>query len=48
MMNLTDWARRQGIHPQTAYRWFCEGTLRVSAVRINARSILVGPEAALT
>ncbi|TVS74554.1 IS607 family transposase, partial [Mycobacterium helveticum] len=21
-MNLTEWARAQGVHPQTAYRWF--------------------------
>ncbi|MGH9062460.1 MAG: IS607 family transposase, partial [Acidimicrobiales bacterium] len=31
-MNLTEWARRQGVHPQTAYRWFREGTLPVPAV----------------
>ncbi|MHB8320361.1 MAG: IS607 family transposase, partial [Acidimicrobiales bacterium] len=34
-MNLTEWARVQGIHPQTAYRWFHAGTLPVPAVRIN-------------
>ncbi|NNM97823.1 MAG: IS607 family transposase, partial [Candidatus Dormibacteraeota bacterium] len=28
-MNLTDWARAQGVHPQTAYRWFRLGTLPV-------------------
>jgi putative resolvase len=37
-VNLTEWARRQGIHPQTAYRWFRNGTLPVPAVRVNARS----------
>jgi putative resolvase len=35
-MNLTEWARQQGIHPQTAYRWFREGTLPVPAVRVAA------------
>lgn len=44
-MNLTDWARAQGIHPQTAYRWFREGTLPVPAVRVNSRSVLVSPDA---
>lgn len=44
-MNLTEWARRQGIHPQTAYRWFRDGTLPVPAVRINSRSVLVSPDA---
>ena len=46
-MNLTEWARRQGIHPQTAYNWFRAGTLPVPAVRVNQRTILVAPEAAL-
>jgi putative resolvase len=35
----------QGIHPQTAYRWFREGTLPVPAVRVNSRSVLVAPDA---
>ena len=46
-MNLTDWARLQGLHPQTAYRWFREGKLPVPAVRVNSRSVLVAPDAAL-
>ncbi len=46
-MNLTEWARRQGIHPQTAYNWFHAGTLPVPAVRVNQRTILVSPESAL-
>ncbi|MHB2023606.1 MAG: IS607 family transposase [Mycobacteriales bacterium] len=45
-MNLTEWARRQGIHPQTAYRWFHAGTLPVPAVRVNQRTILVFPDTA--
>ena len=45
-MNLTEWARLQGVHPQTAYRWFREGTLPVPAVRVNSRSVLVSPDSA--
>ena len=44
-MNLTEWARSQGVHPQTAYRWFREGTLPVPAVRVNQRTVLVHPDA---
>ena len=47
-MNLTEWARRQGIHPQTAYNWFHAGTLPVPAVRVNQRTILVSPDAVLS
>ncbi len=47
-MNLTEWARRQGIHPQTAYNWFRVGTLPVPAVRVNQRTILVSPDAVLS
>ena len=46
-VNLTDWARAQGVHPQTAYRWFRLGTLPVPAVRVNSRSVLVSPDAVL-
>ncbi len=46
-MNLTEWARLQGIHPQTAYNWFHAGTLPVPAVRVNQRTILVSPDTAL-
>ena len=46
-MNLTQWARSQGIHPQTAYRWFREDRLPVPAVRVNSRTVLVAPDAAL-
>ena len=45
-VNLTQWARSQGIHPQTAYRWFREDRLPVPAVRVNARTVLVSPDAA--
>jgi putative resolvase len=44
-MNLTDWARAQGIAPRTAYRWFREGVLPVPAQRVGPRTILVNIEA---
>ncbi|MGW1887342.1 IS607 family transposase [Streptomyces sp. NPDC001970] len=43
-MNLTEWAKTQGVHPQTAYRWFREGTLPVPAQRVGPRTILVNVE----
>ncbi|WP_405978781.1 IS607 family transposase [Streptomyces sp. NBC_00158] len=44
-MNLKEWAKAQGVHPQTAYRWFREGTLPVPAERVGPRTILVNVEA---
>jgi putative resolvase len=44
-VNLTEWARTQGVHPQTAYRWFRDGTLPVPAQRVGPRMILVNIEA---
>jgi putative resolvase len=44
-VNLTEWARAQGIHVQTAYRWYREGTLPVPARKVG-RLILVSPETA--
>ena len=44
-MNLTEWARAQGISPHTAYRWFRQGTLPVPAERVGPRTILVNIEA---
>ena len=38
---MTDWARSQGVHPKTAYRWWREGTLPVQARQVSARMILV-------
>jgi len=46
-LNLKEWAKAQGVHPQTAYRWFREGKLPVPAVKVSDRMILVAPEAAL-
>ncbi|MGW0878303.1 IS607 family transposase [Streptomyces sp. NPDC002671] len=47
-MNLTEWAKTQGVHPQTAYRWFREGVLPVPAQRVGPRTILVNVEANTT
>jgi putative resolvase len=47
-MNLTEWAKAQGVHPHTAYRWFREGTLPVPATRVGPRTILVNVEASTT
>jgi putative resolvase len=44
-VKLVEWARSQGVHPQTAYRWFREGTLPVPAVRVHQRTVLVSPDA---
>jgi putative resolvase len=44
-VNLTKWAQAQGVHVQTAYRWYREGTLPVPA-RKAGRLILVSPQAA--
>jgi putative resolvase len=44
-VNLAEWARAQGIHVQTAYRWYREGTLPVP-VRKVGRLILVSPQTA--
>ena len=44
-VNLTGWARAQGVYPQTAYRWFREGILPVPAVRVNQRTVLISPDA---
>jgi putative resolvase len=44
-MNLTEWARAQGISPHTAYRWFRQGTLPVPAERVGQRTILVNIDA---
>lgn len=45
IVNLTEWAKAQGVHPQTARRWFREGTLPVPAMRVGSRTILVNIEA---
>ena len=44
-MNLTEWAHVQGIHVQTAYRWYREGKLPVPVQKVG-RLILVSPQTA--
>ncbi len=48
-MKLTEWARRTGIHPKTAYRWFHRGVLPVPARQLPTGTILVdiAPQAPL-
>jgi putative resolvase len=41
LANLREWALAQGIHPQTAYRWYREGKLPVPARKMG-KLILVG------
>jgi predicted site-specific integrase-resolvase len=43
-VNLKEWAKREGVHPVTAYRWFREGKLPVPARRVGGL-ILVQPPA---
>lgn len=40
-MKLSEWARRSGVHPKTALRWFDRGTLPVPARKVGPRTILV-------
>ncbi len=40
-MKLAEWARSYGVHPQTAYRWFREGTMPVPATRLASGTIVV-------
>jgi predicted site-specific integrase-resolvase len=44
MVNLKEWAEREGVHHVTAYRWFREGRLPVPARKVG-RLILVDPAA---
>ena len=44
-MNLTGWAHAQGVHVQTAYRWYRKGTLPVPVQKVG-RLIVVSPETA--
>jgi putative resolvase len=40
-MKLAAWAHANGVHPQTAYRWFRQGTMPVPARRLPSGTILV-------
>src|ERR687887_822041 len=44
-MRLKDWAEEQGIHYQTAWRWFRDGKLPVPALQTPSGTILVQPDA---
>ena len=43
-MNLREWALGQGVHPVTAYRWFREGNLPVSARKVGRLILVEQPE----
>jgi len=40
-MRLSEWAEREGVHYQTAWRWFRDGQLPVPAIRTLSGTILV-------
>ena len=40
-MKLSKWAKKEGIHYQTAYRWFCNGKLPVEAYKSPTGTIFV-------
>ena len=40
-MKLSEWARREGIHYQTAWRWFHDGKMPVPAYKAPTGAILV-------
>ena len=44
-MNLTEWARSQGVHPKTAHRWFREIIAGAGGAG-DQRTVLVNPDAA--
>ncbi|MDP3971412.1 MAG: IS607 family transposase [Candidatus Nanopelagicales bacterium] len=45
-MKLAEWARANGVHPQTAYRWFREDRMPVPARRLTSGTIWVEARAA--
>jgi putative resolvase len=40
-MKLAEWERANGVHPQTAYRWFRQGAMPVRARRLPSGTTLV-------
>jgi len=44
-VKLSDWAKREGIHYQTAWKWFKQGTLPVPARQTATGTILVAEPA---
>jgi putative resolvase len=47
-MRLKEWAAQQGIHYQTAWKWFRDGKLPVPALQTPSGTILVQPAAQAT
>ena len=47
-MRLKEWAAQQGIHYQTAWKWFRDGKLPVAAVQTPSGTILLQPAADAT
>ncbi|HZE33971.1 MAG TPA: IS607 family transposase [Actinoallomurus sp.] len=47
-MKLAEWARSNGVHPQTAYRWFREEKMPVPARRLESGTIWVDATSAET
>jgi putative resolvase len=47
-MRLKEWAAQQGIHYQTAWKWFRDGKLPVPALQTPSGTILVQPAADAT
>jgi putative resolvase len=43
-VRLKDWAEQQGIHYQTAWKWFRDGKLPVPALQTPSGTILVQPD----
>jgi putative resolvase len=43
-VKLAEWARWYGVHPNTAYRWFHDGTMPVPARRLASGTIVVEQE----
>jgi putative resolvase len=41
LVRLSEWAEREGVHYQTAWRWFRDGQLPVPAVRTPTGTIMV-------
>jgi putative resolvase len=41
VVKLAEWARMQGVHPRTAYRWFGEDRMPVAARRLDSGTIWV-------
>ncbi|GAS88962.1 resolvase [Mycolicibacterium brisbanense] len=40
-VKLSEWARADGVYPQTAYRWFREDRMPVPARRLESGTIWV-------